>query len=123
MPLSEKTLAEMEAGALALAKQRGESELPPGYMEAMIRVQERHRLLKVWVEAEQITIECVIPPSHDPGMRLRPGQAYNIIHCGALTFDDISAEEHGMYPSELLIANLSLAIMSGQANKKREDYG
>ena len=40
----------------------------------------------------------------------------NLIHCGDVTFNDIDAESHGVYPSEVLIANIALALSSGIKN-------
>lgn len=99
MALIQKTIDEMTAGAKELARQRGESELPPGYMEAIIRTQQRRKLLTSWEKQGKITIERVV---------------YNRIHIGSLSFDDIDAEKVGGYPSEVLIANIALALDAGQ---------
>lgn len=112
MPLTDKTIAEMKAGAEALAAQRGET-LPPGYMEAMVRTQERHRLLKVWEKEGKIIIERVSRPYKAAPDNIAMLTSYNLIHCGDQTFDDVEAEGRGAYPSEVLIANLALAIGAG----------
>jgi hypothetical protein len=129
MPLSDKTLAEMEAGALALANQHGENALPPGYMEAMtgymeamIRRQERHRLLKAWEKEGKITVERVMRPTRVNPEAIQMMTSYNLIHCGDVIFDDVDAESRGAYPSEVLIANIALAISSGQCNKPQAWY-
>jgi hypothetical protein len=120
MPLSDKTLAEMQAGALTLAIHRGEIALDPGYMEAMIRTQERAKLMKIWEAEGTIRIEHVINPVK-PVPGIRP-PSYKVIHCGICTFQDIDAEMSGGYPSEILVANIALAISSGEHKKKPEDW-
>lgn len=116
MPISEKTLAEMEAGALALAKSRGETELSPGYLEAIVRTQMRYNCMRAWEKEGKITIEPVILDN------TRRAAAYKLIHCGDVTFDDRDAESRGAYPSEVLIANIALALSSGVHKAKAEDY-
>ena len=118
MPLSDKTLAEMEAGALALANQRGESTLPAGYMEAMVRTQERHRLLKNWEKEGKIIIERVIRPHRVNPEAIQMITPYNLVHVGDVTFDDVDAESRGAYPSEVLIANIALCLGAGAKTKE-----
>lgn len=114
MPISEQTKLEMEAGALQLAKVLGKVELPPGYMEQVYATQMRHRQLKEWEKEGHITIEWV-------GRRDTKNEraAHHVmVHCGEHSFNDIPAEEAGAFPSEVLIANIALALAAGQGNKR-----
>ena len=107
MPITAQTRLEMEAGALALAKQRGQNSLPEGYMDAVIRTHERHLQLKSWEAAGRIRIERKldhIKPCH-----------YTIVHIGSsLHFDDRNAEAVGGWPSELFMAQIALALEANQ---------
>jgi hypothetical protein len=114
MPITEQTLLEMEAGAKALAKQRGQDTLPPGYMEAIIRTHERHLQLKSWEAAGRIRIVRMLD---DENMRNLHGRAahYTIVRIGSqLRFDDRNSETEGGWPSELFMAQIALALEANQ---------
>ena len=114
MPITAQTRLEMEAGALALAKQRGQNSLPEGYMDAVIRTHERHLQLKSWEAAGRIRIERRLD---DMKMRGLHGVAchYTLVHIGsALHFDDRNAEALGGWPSELFMAQVALALEANQ---------
>jgi hypothetical protein len=112
MPITEQTRREMEAGALALAKLRGQDTLPPGYMEAVIRTHERHLQLKSWEAAGRIRIIRLMDDSKTArGCTVH----YTVVRIGSqLEFDDRNAEAQGGWPSELFMAQIALALEANQ---------
>lgn len=114
MPLSEKTLAEMRAGAEAVARFAGANGLTPEYMEAMVRTQQRAAWLKDLEKLGHLRIERVA--------RLRTNdkalEARTVVYVGDNTFEDPSAEMTGAWPSEVVCAQIALALTAGQGVKK-----
>ena len=114
MPITAQTRLEMEAGALALAKQHGQNSLSEGYMDAVIRTHERHLQLKSWEAAGRIRIERRLDQDK---MRELHGVAchFTIVHSGSsLRFSDRDAEAMGGWPSELFMAQIALALEANQ---------
>lgn len=120
MPLSEKTLDEMRAGALEVAKNAGAGFVDPAYMEAMIRTQQRAQFLKSLEQEGKIRIERVLRP-HTSDIEKRHG--YNgqktLVWVGQHSFEDPSGELTGAWPSEVLVANVALALAAGEGPQDR----
>ena len=114
MPITAQTRLEMEAGALALAKQHGQNSLSEGYMDAVIRTHERHLQLKSWEAAGRIRIERRL--DHIKMQALKGVSChFTIVHIGSfLHFDDRNAEALGGWPSELFMAQIALALEANQ---------
>jgi hypothetical protein len=112
MPLSEQTLAELDAGVRQLAKNAG-AELPPEYMERVVATQARMAQLKRWEREGAITVEWSMRVSTS---NKESAIKRTFIHVGPHTFNDIPAEEAGCFPSEVLIANIALALAAGEGH-------
>jgi hypothetical protein len=113
MVLSEKTQAEMEAGALALAKKQGQDTLPSGYMDALLRTQSRAALLHLWERKGLLQVETVISYAYEPVTNAPHKIVTMLYHVkNGPTFDDAQAALAGAAPSELLIANIALALQA-----------
>lgn len=121
MDMAEKTRLEIEAGARQLAIVNG-TPLTPGYMEAVLRTQQRDAQLRRWIVEKKIRIQ---EPTRfmSGGVRYKreqmPGEketADVVIHVlpdkGGPTFTDTEALKTGGYPSEVLIANIALYLQS-----------
>lgn len=126
MDVSEKTRLEMEAGARQLAVTNG-TDLPPGYMEAIVRTHERNAQLRRWETSGKIVVEHTKRYKSgnvsykkdnarygvDAGA---PETWHTIIHVlpakDGPSFSDIEAEKVGAYPSEVLLANIALYLQS-----------
>lgn len=113
--LSEKTRLEMEAGAKALAVNNGIDEaLAPEYMAAIIRTQQRMRQLQIWENDRKVEIEYT---SHmNVGRDGMQHRAYvHVLDANGrrwTAFDDALAERCGGWPSEVLMANIALALQA-----------
>lgn len=114
--LSAKTLAEMEAGARVLAQIAGDANLPPGYMDSLKAVHSRNELLRRWERDGKVTIETTkrlsVPME---GRSTHDWHSLYHVKCpnrDTVTFNDIPAERVGASPSELLIANIALALQA-----------
>lgn len=116
--ISDRTRAEMEAGALAVAKAAGKNSLPPGYMEALLKTQDRHKLFRQWEREGKIHVNRVAThsPYIDPSDGMPPVQWRTVVRVLSrtrkeyATFTDEIAEAAGGFPSEVLIANIALAL-------------
>ena len=118
--LSEKTIEEMKAGAEALAKYAGLAAVDPDYMAAMIRTQERAKLLKIWENDGHIQIERQARV-HTNIKKDTAGQELStttVVHVGQHVFTDEVAELTGAFPSETLVALIALTIDAGEGFKK-----
>lgn len=116
--LSERTKAEMQAGAQRLAD-LANAPLPPGYMEALLRTHERQALIRRWEAAGKVTLENsrryragnVMYERENP-----PETWHTMYHVlpgrGGPTFTDLEAERAGGSPSEVLVANIALALQA-----------
>ena len=112
--LSGRTLQEIEAGARALAARRSDPALPFGYMEAIMRTAIRHGALRRWEQDGALQIETVTKPTNDTTGKKPMLESYRLYHVkDGPTFDDRFAEQNGTSPSELLIANIALAMGCG----------
>lgn len=111
--LSQKTLDEMQAGARTLAQHQGRAAggVDPVALVAGIRsVQERHAALKRWEREGLLTIEYQSTTDHS-----RNGLKHTILHHvknGPTLTETPEALLCGGYPSELLTAQIALAISS-----------
>jgi hypothetical protein len=110
MPLSDKTLAEIEAGTKQVKRNANESDtLPEGYMDAMIRTHERNRLLRMWENDGKITVEYT--KRYTSQKQAEGEQFHTVVHVkGGGSFTDLMAERVGGFPSEVLIAQLALCL-------------
>lgn len=125
MPISDRTLAEMEAGARAVGKARNATnELPTEYMAQLVNTQRRAAQLRAWDKEGFITIEIATSTKYLTGPSgLQTTQLIHrrVVHCGDSKFsDEIITEQLGGWPSEELTANVALAVMSGEHNRKGE---
>lgn len=119
MDLSEKTRLEMEAGAKQLAIVNG-TPLSPDYLAAVVRTQQRDAQLRRWIVEKKVKVEE--PTRHqqgnvryynDPALGLVKEVTITVLpHKGGPTFTDAEALKSGGYPSEVLIANIALALQA-----------
>lgn len=117
MPLSEKTLAEMAAGAEAVAKHLGKSGIDPEYMESMVRTQQRAMFLQNLDREGKIRVERKTRPrTNDP---MSGPQTTTVVHVGTNSFDDPSGEMIGAWPSEVLVAQVAMALAAGEGEKEQ----
>lgn len=108
--ISAKTLAEMQAGAEALAVKSGLDALPAGYMAAMERTHERHRLMRKWEDNGLLTVENTKRYTSDKNDENFWHHLYHVK--GGDTFTDIPAEKSGASPSEVLVAAIALNLQA-----------
>jgi hypothetical protein len=117
MDRSEQTRLEMEAGAKQLAIVRGQ-DLPPDYMAAVIRTQERNAQLRRWITDRKVRVrdpdryaagtvryKRAMPEGDEITIEVLPDK-------GGPTFTDTEAVKAGSHPSEVLIANIALYLQS-----------
>lgn len=119
--LSDRTIAEMKAGAEQLAKHAGRSGVDETYMEAMIRTQQRAAWLKRLEQEGEIRIERIIRPC--TSMKVIDGKLdyhVTVVHVGDETFDDPNGELVGAWPSEVLVARVALALGAQNTGDARE---
>lgn len=120
--MSERTRLEMAAGAQALAA-KNDAVLPPDYMEAIIRTHQRNAQLRQWERNGKVRIEdskrfrsgsVRYQRSDDDPLRKEPWERmYHVLpEKGGPTFTDLPAERDGTSPSEVLIANIALALQA-----------
>lgn len=122
MPLSERTIAEMRAGAATVAAHASATGIDDEYMAAMIRTQERAKWLKTLACAGTIRIEQMSRPHTNTkvtsdGIRIK---TRTVVWVGDNMFEDESAELTGAFPSECLIAQVALALAAGEDVKFRQ---
>jgi hypothetical protein len=119
MDLAEKTRLEMEAGAKQLAVVNGKP-LSPEYMQAVIRTQERDAQLRRWIVTKKVKVEeptryqaGTVRYKRDPGVNEPLEVKIHVMpEKGGPTFTDNEALHTGGYPSEILIANIALALQA-----------
>lgn len=117
MELSDKTLLEMETGAKQLAAVNG-TALEPGYMDGIIRTQQRHSQLTKWERDRKVEIETTssfvngTPTGNTSLIHRTVIHVLDDHHLRWMAFDDILAEKVGGWPSEVLMANVALALQS-----------
>lgn len=116
--LSDKTKAEMAEGARQAAGFSA-AHLTPEYIEAVIRTQARLKQLKEW---EKLGYVQIVHTRRYTSENDQDNPTYKSIHCAGMTFMDIDAEKHGAFPSEVLIANIALAIKCGAATPEGEVF-
>jgi hypothetical protein len=105
--LSEKTLAEMKAGAEQVAIHANKTGVDPEYMEAMIRTQQRAAWLKKREAEGKIEIVRTCRPNPGIDKHVAP---VTIVKVGDELFDDPNGELVGAWPSEVLVARVALAL-------------
>lgn len=111
MPLSEQTIAEMKAGMGAVAKAEGR-QIDSDYMDAMIRTGIRAKWLADQQKSGKIRIEKVV--RRNTGGAKTPGDAFEfVVHVGLEQFTDPNACLLGYWPSEVLLAQVALALGAG----------
>lgn len=121
MPLSERTIAEMRAGAATVAAHAGAHGIDEAYMEAMIRTQQRAKWLKVLQSEGRVRVEQQSRPHtsskvNEQGIRI---STRTVVWVGDNEFTDESAELTGAFPSEVLVAQVAMALAAGEGEKPK----
>lgn len=119
MDMAEKTRLEIEAGAKQLAIVNG-TPLTPGYMEAVLRTQQRDAQLRRWIIEKKVRVneptrymQGGVRYKREPGYKEATDVTIHVLpDKGGPTFTDTEALKNGGYPSELLIANIALYLQS-----------
>lgn len=111
MGLSAQTIAEMKSGMTAVAKADGR-EVDPEYMDAMIRTGIRAKWLMDLQKAGKIKIEKV-PRRNTSAVKTLGDTLVYVVHIGKETFEDVNACVTGAWPSEILTAQVALALGAG----------
>ena len=119
MPLSERTIEEMKAGAAALAAHAGQHGISPAYMEAMIRTQERAK----WLVSLEKEGRIKIVKQARYRTNVKEDATRTEVFVGDNKFTDESAELTGAFPSEVLVAQVAMALAAGEDIKKEEKDG
>lgn len=83
-------------------------------MEAVLNTQQRYLQLKQWERDGVIEIE--MQTRYHTNAKDEPARS-TLIRVGEHTFSDPIGEERGQWPSELLMAQVALAVMAGQGRK------
>jgi hypothetical protein len=122
MPLSDRTLAEMKAGAEKVAENNG-TELDPGWLDRIVTIQDRMRVLRFWENKGIVRMERVTVPREDDATGPINRVVRRIVWVGPKSFTDEVAELNGCWPSELLIAEVTLAIDAGVHEIDGETHG
>lgn len=110
MALSQKTIDEMKAGAMALANHASKHGIDEEYMQAMIRTQQRAAWLKRLDSEGKIKLERIIRANTSARVNGKFDVPVTVVHVGDETFDDPSGEMVGAWPSEILVARVALAL-------------
>ena len=121
MALSEQTIAELRAGAAAVAVHASKDGIDPAYMDAMIRTQQRARWLKTLEKEGKIRIvitQRMSMQKRDPVTNEVLRAATHVVWVGEEQFDDPAGELVGAWPSEVLVAQIALALSAGVGDKK-----
>lgn len=117
MAITEKTRLEMEAGVRANMTHAGKKPRPHNVAmrleNAMLR-QERLAQIQAWQREGRIAVSAVMELAVASG--LTPVQRI-AVKVGDLQFTDPVAKTYGEWPSELLLANVALALEAGQDRK------
>lgn len=109
--LSAKTIAEMKAGAEQAASHRQQT-LKPGELERLMNIYERQRTLVEWERRGWITIRKNTKLQRMDNDDVKIRWTSYIVEGMDVEFEDRGAEELGASPSELLIAQVALALAS-----------
>lgn len=116
MPLRDKTLAEMQAGARVLEEKFQGAKLEADYMLAVERTGHRSKALAEWERQGYVTIEIQTRTNPDRVPLLTHTKVVHVRGGPSFT-EDPEILAAGGFPSELLIARLALAIQAlGVAN-------
>lgn len=116
MPLSQQTIDEMKAGMRQVAEHAGKDGVDPEYMAALIRTGIRANWLKTLERENKITITRV--PRRDTGNKdCGRGEDVYVVHVGDNQFEDINGQMTGQWPSEVLVAQVALALAAGEGDK------
>lgn len=116
MALSEKTIAEMQAGARQVAARY--ADLSPEQLNALTdkvrSISDRNDALKKWMQAGLVRAETMTINKQVPGVgpMLKHRTLYYVKGLDEPFEEDVMSLMFGGYPSELLIARLALAIQS-----------
>lgn len=113
MPLSQKTIDEMKAGMKQVASNAGYDGIDPEYMDAMIRTGIRAKWLKTLEQEGKITI-VKTPRRNTGGERILGDTVSYVVWVGKVSFEDINGQMTGSWPSEVLVAQVALALGAGQ---------
>lgn len=121
MPFTEQTKQEMIAGARAVAAANGlHVTITPDYMEAVFNTQKRMAAIRAWEKEGVIAIEKrQTVATQQPGWPYQRFVTWTVVHVGPHEFEDRDAEMKGIFPSELLLAQVALCLAAGEAEKPR----
>ena len=108
--VSARTLAEMEAGARALALAQGRDPDTTDLLGRIKSVADRHAAMQRWEKSGLLTIERTSETNYQSN-RLEHRTLHHVKN--GPTFEDTpEALMYGGYPSELLVAQIALAIQA-----------
>lgn len=108
--LSDKTLEEMRAGAASVAAAAGASGIDPDYFAALTRTQIRAKWLKDLEKEGKLRIDRKIRIHTSDKMS---ATASITVWIGEEPFSDPVGEITGVWPSEVLTAQIALALQAG----------
>lgn len=114
MPLPAHVLAEMAAGAEALAKHQG-LRFDTAGMARLEDVADRHAALQRWEREGVLRMDNRLEfVEKTPGgeAKARLHIQHTILVTGEVIEEDAQTISHGGYPSELLIARIALALQA-----------
>lgn len=113
MSLSQKTIDEMKAGMRQVASHAGRNGVDPEYMDAMIRTGIRAKWLHTLEKEGRVKIEKRLR-GNTGGEKTHGDACTYVVHVGANQFEDINAQITGCWPSEVLVAQVALALGAGE---------
>lgn len=114
MALSRRTLEEMEVGARQVAKNEGREDITPDYMEKVLNTYARYAQLLQWNRDGVIEIRRVRRATG----HISETKIETEIIVGDNIFKDNNANVDGTWPTELMFAQIALAVAAGQGRKK-----
>lgn len=117
MALSQKTIDEMRAGAMAVAKAAGADGIDAEYMEAIVRTGVRAAWLGELSRAGKIKLDRELRRSTNN--QLLPTKT--VVWVGDERFEDPVAEVTGAWPSEVLCARVTLALGAGLTSEDKDN--
>jgi hypothetical protein len=104
----------MAAGAAAVAAHARDVSVSPELIERAFATAERSKALCHWQSEGKCHIEQVIRPHTN----MRIGRTFREVSVGGLKFSEPDVEQVGGWPSELLFAQIALAVTAGQWKKE-----
>jgi hypothetical protein len=108
MSIPEKTRREMEAGAQARARHANLGEIPKADIERWVGMADRVNALSQWQRLGYLWVEEFNSWDHASN-RLVRHTTWHVAH--GPEFEDRDAERAGISPSEMLVAQIALALV------------